>query len=73
MPLLAGLAALSSRLRGLHTLKLGGTSRVATISDASVAAISGLVSLTHLDLSGSHDITDAGMLCWPQYLVTSSA
>ncbi len=57
-----GLAAITARLRRLHTLKLGGTSRVATISDASVAAIAGLTSLTHLDLSGSHDITDAGAL-----------
>lgn len=55
-----GLVAVAGRLRRLHTLKLGGTSRVAMISDASVAAISGLTSLTHLDLSGSHDITDAG-------------
>lgn len=56
-----GLSALSSHLRRLHTLKLGGTSRVATISNASVAAIAGITSLTHLDLSGSHDITDEGV------------
>ena len=48
------------RLKSLHSLKLGGTSRVATIQDGSVAAIAAMTSLTHLDLSGSHDISDEG-------------
>jgi hypothetical protein len=55
-----GIGAAAAALRRLRALKLGGTSRVATISDASLACVSSLTSLTHLDLSGSHDITDAG-------------
>lgn len=57
-----GLAVLAAALRRLQTLKLGGTSRVATIGNGSIAAISALTSLTHLDLSGSHDITDTGKI-----------
>ena len=37
-----------------------GTCRVATINDAGLAAVCALTQLTHLDLSGSHDVTDAG-------------
>ena len=56
-----GVGALAGALgRSLRTLKLGGTSRVATINDASLAAVAALTALTHLDLSGSHDVTDAG-------------
>ena len=55
-----GIRALAAALKSLHSLKLGGTSRVATIQDGSVAAIAAMTSLTHLDLSGSHDISDEG-------------
>ena len=55
-----GIKALAAALKSLHSLKLGGTSRVATIQDGSVAAIAAMTSLTHLDLSGSHDISDEG-------------
>ena len=55
-----GIRALAGALKSLHSLKLGGTSRVATIQDGSVAAIAAMTSLTHLDLSGSHDISDEG-------------
>lgn len=55
-----GLGALAACLGGLQTLRLGGTSRVATINDAGLAAVCALSQLTHLDLSGSHDLTDAG-------------
>ena len=55
-----GIRALARALKFLHSLKLGGTSRVATIQDGSVAAIAAMTSLTHLDLSGSHDISDEG-------------
>ena len=55
-----GIRSLAQALKSLHSLKLGGTSRVATIQNGSVAAIAGMTSLTHLDLSGSHDISDEG-------------
>ncbi len=51
-----GVGALACALgRSLRTLRLGGTSRVATIGDASLAAVAAATALTHLDLSGSHD------------------
>jgi hypothetical protein len=55
-----GIKFLAQALHSLQSLKLGGTSRVATIQNGSVAAIAGMTSLTHLDLSGSHDISDEG-------------
>lgn len=55
-----GIGSLARALRCMHSLKLGGTSRVATIQNGSVAAIAGMTSLTHLDLSGSHDVSDEG-------------
>ena len=55
-----GIRSLAQALTSLQTLKLGGTSRVATIQNGAVAAIAGMTSLMHLDLSGSHDISDEG-------------
>ena len=55
-----GFADLAGHLRQLHTLKLGGCSRMATVNDACMAALVPLTSLTHLDASGCIDLTDAG-------------
>ena len=55
-----GIKFLAQALHSLQSLKLGGTSRVATIQNGSVASIAGMTSLTHLDLSGSHDVSDEG-------------
>ena len=56
-----GIRLLAQALTSLHSLKLGGTSRVATIQNGAVAAIAGMTSLVHLDLSGSHDVSDEGL------------
>ncbi len=65
-----GIRLSAQALTSLQSLKLGGTSRVATIQNGAVAAIAGMTSLVHLDLSGSHDISDEGLsLCAiPLYL-----
>lgn len=65
---LAGCVALTERALGhvaasmpaLACLKLGGCSRVATITDACLLPLHRLTSLTHLDLAGCLEISDAG-------------
>ena len=65
---LAGCLALTERALGhvaadmpaLACLKLGGCSRVATITDACLLHLHQLTSLTHLDLAGCLEISDAG-------------
>lgn len=54
-----GLAAVAS-LPQLGTLSIGGCSRVATVTNAAMQAIRPLSRLTHLDLSGCLEVTDAG-------------
>lgn len=51
--------------------QMGGCSRVATISDAAVAAVAPLTRLTLLDLAGSLDMTDKGA-CLPPESTASS-
>ena len=56
-----GFQYVSSSLRGLRSLKLGGCSRMATATDACLSSFSFLTALTSLDLAGCIDVTDAGM------------
>ena len=64
----AGCVALTERALGhvaasmpsLACLKLGGCSRVATITDACLLHLHQLTGLTHLDLAGCLEISDAG-------------
>ena len=65
---LAGCVALTERALGhvaarmpsLTCLKLGGCSRVATITDACLLHLDQLTALTHLDLAGCLEVSDAG-------------
>ena len=68
---LAGCLALTERALGhvaawmpsLTSLKLGGCSRVATITDACLLHLDQLTALTHLDLAGCLEVSDAGRGC----------
>ena len=55
-----GFAAIARRLRRLQTLKLGGCQRMATVSDACIAALTPMTALTSLDVSGCVELRDAG-------------
>ena len=44
-------------------LQVGGCSRVATMTDAAVAALACLTDLRHMDLAGCLDMTDRGEDC----------
>lgn len=65
---LAGCVALTGRatalvaahMPGLMSLRLGGCSRVATVSDACLLPLQHLTALTHLDLAGCLEISDSG-------------
>ena len=67
---LAGCVALTARALGhvsasmpaLASLKLGGCSRVATVTDACLVHLQQLTAMTHLDLSGCLEISDSGDL-----------
>lgn len=54
------LGYVSSSVPGLVCLKLGGCSRVATVTDACLAHVQQLTALTHLDLAGCLEISDSG-------------
>ena len=56
-----GMALLPAHMPLLECLRLGGCSRVATITDPCLAPLQHLKALTHLDLAGCLEITDAGM------------
>lgn len=49
-------------------LQVGGCSRVATMTDAAVAALASLTDLRHVDLAGCLDMTDRGNDPVPQLL-----
>ena len=53
-------ALLAAHVTGLSSLKLGGCSRVATVTDSHLLHLQSLATLTHLDLAGCLEITDAG-------------
>ena len=55
-----GFQYISSSFQGLRSLKLGGCSRMATVTDACLTSFSSLTALTSLDLAGCIDVTDAG-------------
>ena len=56
------IGALAVELPRLSVLKLGGCSRVATVTDSVLAALRPATALTHLDLAGCLEVTDAGVL-----------
>ena len=62
----AGMSLLPGQMPLLRSLKLGGCSRVATISDPCLVPLQHLHALTHLDLAGCLEITDAGLFCAPK-------
>ena len=55
------LAKIVQHAASLHTLKIGGTSRVATVTDATLRILATATAMTHLDLSGCLEISDAGV------------
>jgi len=55
-----GLGHVPAFLSGLKSLRLGGCSRVATITDACLLHLRSLTQLTHLDLAGCLEISDSG-------------
>ena len=57
-----GLGHVAAFLSGLKSLRLGGCSRVATITDACLLHLQSLTQLTHLDLAGCLEISDSGDL-----------
>lgn len=56
-----GMALLPAQMPLLRCLKLGGCSRVATITDPCLTPLQHLAALTHLDLAGCLEITDTGL------------
>ena len=64
-----GMALIPAQMPLLECLKLGGCSRVATITDPCLAPLQHLKALTHLDLAGCLEITDAGLcICMSSHL-----
>lgn len=57
-----GCVAIAAGMTQLKRLRLGGCSRMATVSDPCIAALSSLTHLTALDASGCVDVTDSGQV-----------
>lgn len=62
-----GLGHVAAFLSGVKSLRLGGCSRVATITDACLLHLQSLTQLTHLDLAGCLEISDSGNLFQPLF------
>ena len=62
-----GFQHISSSFHKLRSLKLGGCSRMATVTDSCLSTFSSLTALTLLDLAGCIDVTDTGKS--PQALI----
>ena len=55
-----GFQHIASSLSALRSLKLGGCSRMATVTDACLSPVSSLTALTSLDMAGCIEVTDSG-------------
>lgn len=53
-------ALVAAHMPGLRCLRLGGCSRIATVTDACLVHVSRLTDLRLLDLAGCLEITDQG-------------
>lgn len=59
-----GFVHVSNNHKGLRGLKLGGCSRMATVTDACLSPVSNLTALTSLDMAGCIEVTDSGIASW---------
>lgn len=55
-----GFSHVSNNFAKLRSLKLGGCSRMATVTDACLMPLSALTTLTQLDMAGCIEVTDVG-------------